>query len=105
MTEIRIVDIIGSNCLVDVDDAQKIYKMVSDHLRKKECVTISFAGVDQIITAFANAAIGQLYSRFSEETIRELITLSEMDDIVHETVSSSVERAKATAKRKQEETR
>lgn len=103
MPEIPIVQIISSSSLVDVDDAQKVFKLISKSLRKKEPVTVSFAGVEQIITAFANAAIGQLYSRFSEETIRELITLSDMDDITYETVSSSVERAKVTAKRKRGE--
>ncbi len=100
---IRIVEMIDSSSLVDVGDAQKIFRVISKNLRNKNHVTMSFAGVDQIITAFANAAIGQLYSKFSEETIRELITFVDMDDITHETISSSVARAKETAKRKRGE--
>jgi hypothetical protein len=58
-------------------------------------VVISFEKVETTISAFLNAAIGQLYGEFTEEKIRELLSVRDVapEDIV--LLKRVVENAKA----------
>src|SRR6266550_8502029 len=94
MQKIVIIEAVGSPHLVDVEDGQRLYQTIHDYVEKREQIELSFSGVEQIITAFANAAIGQLYNDFTESTVRRYITLSDMDDITRDVLSMTVTRAK-----------
>jgi len=75
---IRIFDIVGGLC-VSSDDGQLVHDKIAELLRKKYKVIISFKDVDTLISAFLNAAIGQLYDEFSEEDIREYLSVENMN--------------------------
>ena len=94
MPKIKIIDEIGSPNLVDTEDGQRVYGLIAKCVERDEPVDISFDGVDQIITAFANAAIGQLYNEFSERKVSRLVSLSDMDEITRDTLVRTVSRAK-----------
>ena len=47
---------------VSSDDGQAVFEAVAGQLRAGHLVSLSFAGRAQVITAFLNVAIGQLYS-------------------------------------------
>lgn len=94
MVKIRILDIVGSPNLVDTEDGQRVYSAIAKHVEHDEAVEISFLGVEQIITAFANAAIGQLYNEFSEQKVSKLVTLTDMDEIARDTLVRTISRAK-----------
>ena len=75
---IRIFDIVGGLC-VSSDDGQLVHDKIAELLRKKYKVIISFKDVDTLISAFLNAAIGQLYDEVSEEDIREYLSVENMN--------------------------
>jgi hypothetical protein len=81
---IRILDVTGNNLAVSAEDGQMVHDKVAVVLREGRGVRLSFQGIDTVISAFLNAAIGQLYGEFSEETIRELLKIEEMapEDLV-----------------------
>ncbi len=74
---IRIFDIVGDPC-VSSDDGQMVHDRIAELLREKHKVIISFENVDTLISAFLNAAIGQLYGEFLEEDIRECLSVENM---------------------------
>jgi len=69
---------VGGGLCVSSDDGQLVHDKIAELLRKKHKVTISFENVDTLISAFLNAAIGQLYGEFPEEEIRTYLSVENM---------------------------
>lgn len=59
----------GGIC-VAATDGQRVYEEISNAVRAGNRVVISFEGVTRMTTAFLNAAVGQLYGEFDEQTVR-----------------------------------
>ena len=76
---VRVYDIVGGPLCVSAEDGQKVYEKIAPLIEQDNKVALSFAQVDTMISAFLNAAIGQLYGKFTEEKIRELLTVRDMD--------------------------
>jgi len=74
LSKISVVNVIGTLC-VSADDGQILHDKIAQHIRSGGRVEVSFAGVETLISAFLNAAIGQLYGEFSEDTISKLLTV------------------------------
>jgi len=77
---VRIFDIVGGPLCVSADDGQRVHDKIVPLLREGQQVVLSFEQVDTLISAFLNAAIGQLYGGFPEDRIRELVSVRDMDD-------------------------
>jgi len=69
--KIPISAIVGGGICVSALDGQKVYERVRKGVAEGDKVVLSFSGITRMTTAFLNAAVGQLYGEFSEETIRE----------------------------------
>ena len=77
-------EIVGNYHCVTSSDGQKVYERIAAALKEKCDVTLSFMGITTLTAAFLNTAIGQLYGIFSEEQIRALLKVQDMqsDDLV-----------------------
>ena len=75
---VRAFDVIGSPLGVSSDDGQKVHDKIAPLLREGRKVSLSFDRIETIISAFLNAAIGQLYGEFPEEKIRDLFNVRDM---------------------------
>jgi hypothetical protein len=75
---VRVFDIAGSPLCVSADDGQAVHDKIAPLLRDNRKVVVSFERVETLISAFLNAAIGQLYGEFPEERIRELLSVRDM---------------------------
>ena len=70
-TEVNVVETVGSAFCVASDDGQKVYEVIADALRADREVRVSFAGIEDLTSAFLNSAIGQLYNgEFTDEYLR-----------------------------------
>lgn len=80
---LSIFEIVGSPLCVASGDGQKVYDRLLVALREGRNVELSFRNISTLTSAFLNAAIGQLYGEFSEELIRSLLTVQDMqaDDL------------------------
>jgi hypothetical protein len=76
---VRVFDIVGGPLCVSAEDGQRVHDKIVPLLREGTKVALSFEQVETLISAFLNAAIGQFYGEFSEERIRELLTVRDMD--------------------------
>ena len=92
---VRVFDIVGGPLCTSSDDGQLVHDRIAPLLRQGKRVALSFAQVDTVISAFLNAAIGQLYGEFKEEEIRDRLLLRDMapEDLV--LLKRVVENAKA----------
>ena len=69
---VSVFDVIGSPIAVSSEDGQKVYDRIAPLLHQGKKVRLSFEKIEIVISAFLNAAIGQLYGEFSEDEVRNL---------------------------------
>ncbi len=71
--------VVGSHLCVASNDGQKVYERLVTALNKNLSVSLSFRNVSVLTFAFLNTAIGQLYGKFDENTIRELLKVEDIE--------------------------
>lgn len=94
--KIKIVDIVGSPVWVSSEDGQKVFDKIAAAFKAGRAVELSFANHENLITAFLNAAIGQLYGgEYDEAYLTENLVFTDIsnDDL------AMLERAIENAKR------
>jgi hypothetical protein len=92
---VRVFDIVGGPLCVSAEDGQRVHNKIVPLLREGQKVVLSFEQVETLISAFLNAAVGQLYGEFPEERIRELVSVRDMDEEDVAVLKRVVENAKA----------
>lgn len=75
---IRVFDVVGTPLCVSSADGQLVYDKLVPLVREGRKVALSFAQVQTLISAFLNTAIGQLYGEFTEEQVRERLSVRDM---------------------------
>ena len=80
---VRVYDIVGGPLCVSADDGQRLHDKIAPLLKSGQPIVLSFGRIDTLISAFLNAAIGQLYGELSEDRIRELLSVRDLagDDL------------------------
>jgi len=91
---ISLSELVGSPHAVSSADGTFVYDRIADGLRRGESVILSFAGVEDVTSAFLNAAVGQLYAEFGEHQIREKLRVEDADGDHLALLKRVVERAK-----------
>ncbi len=76
---IRVYEVVGSSSCVAADDGQQVYVRTAAIIESDRRVVLSFANVATLTSAFLNTTIGQLYSRFTDEQVREHLSVVDMD--------------------------
>ena len=66
---IDIKNVIHSNYCIDMEDGDKVYAIIKEVLEKDDEALLSFEGIEIVITAFLNSAIGKLYADYNKEQI------------------------------------
>jgi hypothetical protein len=94
MENIKINEVIGGNFAVTTDDGNLVFQLLDKNLAEKTKTKLDFSDVIVLTTAFLNAAIGQLYSKYKSDEISpylKLINVANEDKILFKKVT---ERAK-----------
>ncbi|KVV20414.1 hypothetical protein WK78_29470 [Burkholderia cepacia] len=92
LMHINIHDEIGARCIV-AEDGQKIHDKVFDKLKTGESVYLDFTGVRLYASPFFNYALGQLINEFSEESLRQLLHLVNLNEIGKSVAERVIENA------------
>lgn len=90
----RIHTIVGGPLCVSAEDGQRVHDKIAPMLEEGRKVALSFEGVETLISAFLNAAIGQLYGHLPEERIKELLSVKDMKPEDAELLRRVVQNAK-----------
>lgn len=91
---ISVFNLVGSGFCVEAKDGDAIFQAIEKALHQGQAVEISFQNVEMLTSAFLNTAIGQLYRDFSEETVRALVKVSDMEDADKALLRRVIETAK-----------
>jgi hypothetical protein len=92
---LKIYDIVGGPIWVSTEDGQKVYEKIVAAFKAERAVDLSFVNRQNLITAFLNAAIGQLYNGdYTEDFLRENLAAVEISDEDRTMLSRAIENAK-----------
>ncbi len=91
---INIVNVVGDEYCVEAEEGEKVFKLIQRSLNEKKYVKVSFLNIKLLTTAFLNSAMGQLYRDFSEETIRQYLSVENLSDSFAVSLKRVVETAK-----------
>jgi len=92
--EIALVAIVGDGDCTSSEDGQKVYEAIVEVLRAGNKVQLSFKGVEDLTSAFLNAAVGQLYKEYSEEDLKAKLSPTDFTQDDLSILKRVVERAK-----------
>jgi|BarGraIncu01122A_1022018.scaffolds.fasta_scaffold13982_2 hypothetical protein len=92
---LRVYDVVAGPRCVDTADGQRVHDKIVPLLRTDTAVVLSFDGITMVITAFLNAAIGQLYGEFPEEKADRLVKIRDLLPVFQTTLDKSREWSKA----------
>ena len=98
--KVSIYEVVGSSLCVASDDGQKVFNRLNKAFEADRNVELSFLNVRTLTSAFLNAAIGQLYGKYTEDEVRSLLKVvdAEQDDLA--LIKRVVENAKLYFKNK-----
>ncbi len=77
---INIVNTIGDVYGVEAEDGQKVFDLIIKAFQDGKKGILSFQNIEMLTTAFLNTAVGQLYNDYSEDFIKENLTVSEISE-------------------------
>ena len=92
---LKIYEIVGSPVWVSTEDGQKVYEKLVAAFKAGRAVELSFANRDNLITAFLNAAIGQLYNGdFTEEFLKDNLSAVDISNEDQKKMDLTISNAK-----------
>lgn len=92
---LKIFDIVGGPVWVSTEDGQKVFDKITAAFKANRSVDLSFANRENLITAFLNAAIGQLYGgEYEESFLKEQLAFSNISDDDRAMLERAIENAK-----------
>ena len=77
---IEVKEVVDTSFCVRTSDGQKVYYLLFTAIKRGESVILSFNGVELVIAAFLNHAVGKLYKEFNPEYIDTLLSVQGLND-------------------------
>ena len=74
---ISILEITGCPYAVAASDGDRVREEIAPALLEGRQITLSFRGIEFVVSAFLSAAIGQLYGHFPEAKVDRLVTVQD----------------------------
>ena len=73
--------IINSRSAISPGKGLKLYEFVKSEIQDNEPITLSFNGIEEVVTAFTNASIGKLYLEFNTEFLDKMLIFKDLSEI------------------------
>jgi len=86
--------IIKSDAALTPNAGDKLFEVIDSAIVKKLYVVVDFGSINYITSAFLNAAIGQLYSKYSSDELNEHLKLENLADDDRVLLKKVIDRAK-----------
>lgn len=77
---LSVKNIINSDTAVSSEDGNLVYIEIDKEIDKGMIVELDFSGITMMITAFLNAAIGQLYKKYNGGKLNKVLKLKNVAD-------------------------
>lgn len=91
---INIFNLVGNSFCVNSDDGNKVFYYIKQALEDKKKINLDFVNVSLLTSAFLNSAIGQLYRDFKDDSIKNLLQITNLSNEDKELLKRVVSTAK-----------
>lgn len=99
VVQVQVSNFASKGLCISTTSAQFLFDKILPILRNGTRVDLSFEGVEVLISAFLNVAIGQLYGVLSEDTVDSLVSYSKLSNHNQSLVDCVVDNAKVYFRR------
>lgn len=79
-TKLKIFEIVGSSTAVSTEAGQKVFSLLDKAFQNNITTILDFKEIRLMTSAFLNAAIGQLYSKYNSDKLQLLIKLENISN-------------------------
>ena len=76
---ISVYECIGENSAISTEEGNSLYQRVEKALDRGIYVQVSFKNIQLITVAFLNAAIGQLYKKYTSDQLNEKLEVLDLE--------------------------
>ena len=84
IVNINLKNTVQSNYCIDTTDGDRIYVILKKSLKDGDTVNLSFEGIELVIAAFLNVAVGQLFKDFEIDYINSHLSAEHLhNDFQH----------------------
>ncbi|MFS9328670.1 STAS-like domain-containing protein [Streptococcus anginosus] len=101
MHTLLVREVIGDTLAVTSDKGEKIFEILKKNIEKGEPTTLDFEGITDLISAFSNTAIGQLYDVADAETLKEFVKVN--PNTLHPADRRTIERSIKNSRNKRKQ--
>lgn len=91
---LNLKEIIKSDTALSPDAGSAVFSLINRGLLEKQDVKLDFTGIEVVTSAFLNAAIGQLYSKFGSKELNEHLKITNLPIEDKALLRKVIERAK-----------
>lgn len=91
---IRLYDEVGGDAAISVNDGDIVFKKIDEAISNGLTVVLDFQNINLIITAFLNASIGQLYSKYTSAQLNQYLKLENISPENNHLFLKVIKRAK-----------
>ena len=90
MKTINVKDIIASPSAISPVKGIKVYEAVKEEVLKGSHLVLSFEGIEDLVSAFANASLGKLYMEFPKERLDALVAIKGLSGISQTKIQQAI---------------
>ncbi|MGB0454353.1 MAG: STAS-like domain-containing protein [Bacteriovoracaceae bacterium] len=91
---IMVKDVIGGDSALSTDAGIVLFDTMVKAFKNNAKVSLSFKNIKLMTSAFLNAAIGQLYSKYTSEYLNQKLIIKDIQTSDLDTLKLVIERAK-----------
>jgi hypothetical protein len=91
---ISVYDVVRGNAAISIDDGKALFEKIDMALSKGVSVALDFVNIEIMTSTFLNEAIGQLYSKYTSEQLREHLKVENLAEDDRKLLIQVIERAK-----------
>ena len=99
---ISVYECIGEDSAISTEEGDSLHERIDKALNKGIHVQVSFKNIQLITTTFLNAAIGQLYKKYTSDQLNEKLEILNLEQTDKETLKKVISVAKQYFKNQQE---
>ena len=91
---IPVSEVVDNPSCPTLDDGRKIHKLIFSALKQNRKVVVSFRNMSALMPEFLTTTIGRLYGEFSNNRIRQLLKIADMQEYDIQLLGQTLENAR-----------
>ncbi len=101
MQILLVKDVIGDSLAVTSEKGERVFNIIKENIENNQITLLDFEGITDLISAFSNTAIGQLYDIADAETLKKFVKVR--PETLHPADRKTIERSISNSKNRRKQ--